>query len=400
MINRVILFSIVVALSLNSCATYKYKKQGFVQNESYYVEIPFTYEKGFIFIPVIIQGKTYNFLLDTGAELNLIDSTIVSELGLKTLKKGTVSTGNDFVKKNERIEIDKIDIGGIEFCNTVGLVWNISKFGKHIRCEKIDGLIGNNLMRKANWQIDYQKQIIRITDNVEQFNISNNSKKIKMDSKQVGNVYLNLEVNQKKMPFTFDTGFNGFAQTGNTDILEHTTFITKIGLKGVNVTGAKKGITHYVKLDTFKINTFSFDSPSHFLVKPNNSSVLGNKFYEKYVITIDWNNDYLILDKNKEIKKNETTIYEVSFFTDYEKRIITIANIDKKSHLIDKITPNSRVLKINDLDLIKLSDEKGGLCTFWSKEWNHLKSKDTLNLRIECNGIQKDIEVKKIKNVW
>ena len=145
--NRIIAFFIIILLS--SCVTYNYKKQGFVTKKEYLKEIPFTYENGFIFIPVTIQEKEYNFLLDTGAELNLIAPTISSELNVKHLKKGTVSNGSDSVKKVERVQINSIKIAGIEFQETVSLIWDVSKFGKYIRCKKIDGIIGNNLMRKT-----------------------------------------------------------------------------------------------------------------------------------------------------------------------------------------------------------------------------------------------------------
>ncbi|MCH2044725.1 MAG: retroviral-like aspartic protease family protein [Saprospiraceae bacterium] len=371
-------------------------KQGFVSDENFYVEIPFTYEKGFIFIPVQIQGKSYNFLLDTGAELTLIDQAIVSELSLKTLKKGVLSNAKSSSKGNERVEIDKIDIGGIEFHSPVSFIWDISKFAKYIRCEKIDGIIGNNLMRKANWQIDYQNLVIRITDNIEKMSVSNDAKRVKMNAGDVGNVYLELDIDGKKIPFTFDTGFNGFAQTGHKALIKKAAF-TKVGLKGVNFLGSREGETHFLKLQNFKINDYSFPSPSYLLIKPNNSSVLGNEFYKNYTITIDWSNDYLIFDKNKDSALNEPVVYEVSLFTDYEKGIIIISSIQEGSSLIDKIKPQLRVLKINNVDLVEL-ERKGGICTFWSKEWKNIKTSEILNITIEQDGIQQEIEVKKIKN--
>ena len=395
--SRIIAFFLIILLS--SCVTYKYKKQGFVTKKEYLKEIPFTYENGFIFIPVTIQEKEYNFLLDTGAELNLIAPTISSELNVKQLKKGTVSNGSDSVKKVERVQINSIQIAGIEFQETVSLVWDVSKFGKYIRCKKIDGIIGNNLMRKANWQIDYQKQIIRITDNNESFEISDNSKKIKMNSENVGNVKFNLKIGLKTKYFTFDTGFNGFIQTGDTTLLKDTPSITKVGIKGFNFTGAKQGETHFKKLDSFQINERLFKKPSYLLIKPGNSSLLGNDFYENYIITIDWKNDYLILDKTEKIDTILPNIYEVGFFTDYENSTVTVANIYDKSKLVGKIKPNSKVLKINNIDLVELK-RTGKFCDFWKKEWKTLITDDILKIVVESDGIQQTVEINKIKTPW
>ncbi|QXP64900.1 retropepsin-like aspartic protease [Polaribacter sp. HaHaR_3_91] len=395
--NRIIAFFIIILLS--SCVTYNYKKQGFVTKKEYLKEIPFTYENGFIFIPVTIQEKEYNFLLDTGAELNLIAPTISSELNVKQLKKGTVSNGSDSVKKVERVQINSIKIAGIEFRETVSLIWDVSKFGKYIRCKKIDGIIGNNLMRKANWQIDYQKQTIRITDNSERFEISSNSKKVKMNSEEVGNIHFNLKIGQKSNYFTFDTGFNGFIQTGDTTLLKNNPSITKVGIKGFNFTGAKQGETHFKKLDSFQINEQLFKQPSYLLIKPGNSSLLGNDFYENYTITIDWKNDYLILDKTEKLDSILPNIYEVGFFTDYENNTVTVANIYDKSKLVGKIKPNSKVLKINNIDLIELKIT-GKFCDLWKKEWKKLITNDILKIVIESDGIQQTVEINKIKTPW
>ncbi|MDN3619030.1 retropepsin-like aspartic protease [Polaribacter undariae] len=395
--NKIITFFLVILLS--SCVTYKYKKQGFVTKKEYLKEIPFTYENGFIFIPVTIQEKEYNFLFDTGAELNLIDPTISSELNVKQLKKGTVSNGSDSVKKVERVQINSIQIAGIEFQETVSLIWDVSKFGKYIRCKKIDGIIGNNLMRKANWQIDYKKQLIRITDNNERFEISDNSEKIKMNSEDVGNVYLNLKIGQKSNYFTFDTGYNGFIQTGDTTLLKDSPSITKVGLEGVNFTGAKQGETHIKKIDSFHINELPFKKPSYLLIKPRNSSLLGNEFYENYIIIIDWKNDYLVLDKTEKIDTILPNIYEVGFFTDYENSTVTVANIYDKSKLVGKIKPNSKVLKINNIDLIELK-RTGEFCDFWKKEWKNLITNDILKIVVESDGIQQTVEINKIKIPW
>ena len=392
------LFSIMLILILSSCATYKYKKQGFVETENYDVEISFKNDQNFIFIPVVIQGKSYNFLLDTGAELNIIDHTIARELDFKNLKKGMVSSGNTSVSGNQRVEINTIEIGGIEFQNTVGMIWDVSNFSKYIRCERIDGIIGNNLMRKANWQIDYQNQTIRITDNIDNLPLSNNSKKIPMNAGEVGNIYLQLEINQQTMPFTFDTGYNGFAQTGDMSLMRETVF-TKVGIKGANFAGSSEGSTHYVKIKDFKINDLTFQSPSHFLIKLNNSSILGNEFFKNYRITIDWDNDNLILDKHDGFEIKEPRVYEVSFFTDFEKGIVTIGSIDAKSILFETIKPKSKVLKINNVDLIEL-ERNGALCSFWSEEWQGIKSSDMLMVTLEEGGLERQIEVKMIKNAW
>ncbi|MBK8636530.1 MAG: aspartyl protease family protein [Saprospiraceae bacterium] len=102
--------------------------------------------------------KKYNFLFDTGAELNIFDPLIVDSLNLKKLKKGTISNGKNSNSGIQRVEINNIEIGGVQFFETVGMVWDMTKVANLVGCVKIDGIISNNLMRKAIWQIDYKNK--------------------------------------------------------------------------------------------------------------------------------------------------------------------------------------------------------------------------------------------------
>ena len=123
---------------------------------------------------------------------------------------------------------------------------------------------------------------------------------------------------------------------------------------------------------------------------------MGNAFFENYTITLDWDNDNLILDKVNDYGFSNSPIFEVGFFADLEKGIVTIANIYEKSELFGKIQPNTKVLEINNIDLISLQ-EAGQLCEFWHKKWNQFSKNDELNLVVETNGTPESLKVKKIQ---
>lgn len=396
MIKSLSNLSFVILFLFSGCTTAKLKRQGYVSQENYVTQIPFDYKSGFIIVPIEINGKTYHFLLDTGAELNVIDPSIAEEINLKNLKTGTMSNAQDSKKGLERVEIPSIRMGGINFEHTVGMVLDLSAFSKYIRCDKIDGFIGNNLMRKANWQIDYKNQFITISDDIQKLKVGQNARKIKMEAGDINNIYLDIEVNGIKIPFTFDTGYNGFAQTGETKLLKNTKSIAKIGIKGANFTGVKTGATHYLDFKNFNLNGEIFDAPYYFLVKPKNSSVLGNSFFEDYIITIDWENDYLILDQVNEVSTQRKPMFEVSFITNFEKGIVTLASVYEKSPLINDIEPASQVLFINGVDLNEMH-RNGSLCEFWHREWKEISKTDTLSLILISNGNQKEVKAYRIK---
>lgn len=395
--KKLILSSLLLSFILLACGTLKTLQQGSTSLTSFEKEFAFNYEKGFIFVPIEIQGKTYNFLYDTGAELSVLDLSLAEELNLKTLKRVKVRNAKDLAKKVKIVEVDNILLGDVEFLNTAALLMDVSAFSKYIRCEKVHGIIGNNLMRKANWQIDYQHQIMRLVSLDKNFATSQNALQTKMNANIVGNVKLNLTINNITETYTFDTGFNGFAQTGDTSLLKNTTPITKVGVKGATFKGAKMGETHLIKIDSFQLNGLNFIAPNYFVVKPDNGAVLGNEFYENFVLTLNWATDTLTLDPIHNPKYYTSPIFDISFFTDYQAQLITVASIDKSSDLFNRIVPNSKILRINQYDINEII-QQGKLCNFWTTEWPELEKLNELKITIEKEGVQQTFISRKLIN--
>lgn len=387
--NQIII--IFISFFFFGCATTKYKKQGFVIEKSYNYEVPFDFINDLIFIPVVIENKKYNFLFDTGAELNIIDPLVANQLNLKKLRNGVISNGSDSNKGVSRVKINDIKISNLQFKETAGIIWDLSKLSDLVGCVKIDGIIGNNLMRKSNWQINYKDKTIKFSDNTKNFIVSNSAKKTLMNSRNYGNVFLDIAINDKVKKFTFDTGFNGFMQTGEVNFLENEKFITTIGLSGGNYNGKKDGEVHYSQIKSFNLNGIEFNCPSIFNVKPNNSSVLGNEFFKNFILTIDWENDFLYFDPLNEIEYKKLEMFEVSIYPDYGKNEIFIGNIYKESDFLNKINPHSKVLYINDYDVS--SFKNNGLCDFWENEWKILKKLDRLNITVKTNDESNLVEI-------
>jgi predicted aspartyl protease len=389
---------ILILLLFISCSTIKYKKQGFVTKEDFFKEISFEYINDLIFIPVTIENNQYNFLFDTGAELNIIDPSIMNKLNLKQLKNGIIANGQDSNKGIQRVQIKSIEIGGVHFNETAGMIWDMTPLANLIGCVKIDGIIGNNLMRKVNWQIDYKNKKLKFSNDNENFNFSSDAKKIVMNSGNYGNVLLNVKINNKIKKFTFDSGYNGFLQTGDTSILDNKKYITTIGLTGGNYSGKKDGETYLSYYESITINNIEFKSPSLILIKPNNTSVLGNEFFENFTLTIDWKNDFLYLEPQTNIEFSKPEFFEISLYADYGKNEVLISSINKESKFLEIIKPHSKVIYINNYNVS--SFQKDELCEFWENEWVKLKKLDKLDLIIETEAGSKKLIVGKIENVW
>ena len=183
-------------------------KKGYVKQKEYFVEIPFNYANKHIYIEVVISGKKYNFVFDTGYEVTTIDSNIAKEIQYKIIKEVSLSGSSFADQKVALVELPNIAIANLDFEETYGLLQDLS-FTKKPATQKIDGIIGNNLMRKSKWQIDYVQKVIRISSKIENFKSLPTAKKIELNNKDWGLGYVAIELNNQKHQFLFDLGSNG-----------------------------------------------------------------------------------------------------------------------------------------------------------------------------------------------
>ena len=86
---------LMTVLVLQSCSTLKVSKllkKGSVENTEFLEEIPFSYVNNLIFIDVVINGNSYNFIFDTGAEVSVIGEHIKNEVNYKNVTSYAVET--------------------------------------------------------------------------------------------------------------------------------------------------------------------------------------------------------------------------------------------------------------------------------------------------------------------
>ena len=123
-------------------------------------KIPFDdYDLSQIFITVLIQGKPYLFLYDTGA-ITIISDEIREALNLDLLYQNKMVDASNITHKETFYKLDDLTIGTTKFKNIGVASQNLDKFSQKM-CLQIDGILGSNIIRTLNWKIDYKnKQLI------------------------------------------------------------------------------------------------------------------------------------------------------------------------------------------------------------------------------------------------
>ncbi len=143
-------------LNAFSCSITKIQKEGTVLPEIFNYETEFTTQKTVIILPLKLNGVSKNFLFDTGADFSVIqrDSIFGKVSNVSGASKRKMKMGEEYVKS--------IKIGDVDFRNT--FAQNVDLIGLKEQIPNLGGIIGQPIISKANWLIDYPNKKLRISN--------------------------------------------------------------------------------------------------------------------------------------------------------------------------------------------------------------------------------------------
>lgn len=150
-----ILFSLFIVLLFVGCGITKEQKMGNVSPTSFEYKTEFKTLKTIIVLPFEIEEIQKNFLFDTGAELTVIqrDSVIGKGSSINNPSGKTTNSGSEIIKS--------LKIGNIDFINTFAV--NTNMIGISEQLPNFGGIIGQPIISKASWLINYPKKTIEIS---------------------------------------------------------------------------------------------------------------------------------------------------------------------------------------------------------------------------------------------
>jgi hypothetical protein len=138
-----------------SCVEQKQNK-GLIEPAATAVKLDFTTSKTVIILPAMLNGVAKNFLFDTGADLTLLNREKITGRISKVTGSGgkKVSLGSEI--------IGSFKIADTNFKNTCAYNDKMTYFDNLL--PDFGGVIGQPIISKANWLIDYPKSKMIISD--------------------------------------------------------------------------------------------------------------------------------------------------------------------------------------------------------------------------------------------
>ena len=362
-----------------------------VQN-GYYEEITFELVQDKIIIPVTINGKSYKFLLDTGAP-NLVSKHILNELNITASNSAKIQDANNQSSTMETVLIPSITLGSIERKDNLVLITDLENHFI-LKCYKFDGFIGSNFFKNSILKIDMENNKIIITDDIKKLEKSTKPKKMKLVGSQ-NTPYIKISFDNDKKKATeellIDTGMDGFYEMSNRaygifskeNIFEELSRSSGSGTIGLfGSTPMKEQVL--LKTKGIKINGTTFENLI-FNTTDDNNSRLGFDLLKYGSIILDFKNENFYFESDKKITFNERppvftpTIVNNKFAIGF----VWDKNLLEQLHYGDEIIriANYRFSEMDFCDILHIKKELDNLTSYEME----VKSKDNqiITLKIE-----------------
>lgn len=351
----------IIGFLLLTCNFYAQElslNQGKIDTKNYYEEIDFKIINEKIIIPVIINDKTYKFLLDTGAP-NLITKRLLNEINPENTKKLTVLDANNQVDTLEMVAIKSIKIKNLNFENNVAL---ISDLDNHfiIKCLKLDGFIGSNLFKNSILKVSLKDKKITITDDIKKLNVKSKGTKLTLIGDQKSPyININFTGNNKEKgteDVLIDTGMNDFYEISNRaytifskenmfNELSRSEGSSSIGLFG----SAPIKEQVLLKSNQLKIGNTTFENLITNTTDDNNSR-LGLDLLKYGDIIIDFKNKKFYFEAEKKIiLDNQTPIFAPTIIDNK----FVVGFVWDKSYQ-DKLSFGDEIIRIDDYKISEM----------------------------------------------
>ena len=299
--GSICLVMLILLVACKASKIIKLATSGEIENQTFYQEIDFRYINQHIFIDVEINGKTHNFLFDTGWEITSIDQSLLDDVDVKPSLKNKTSGSSFEDHKVKYGYIDHIKINGLEFKQVGVGVDKLSFINKHYpEDQRIDGIIGTNIFQQAHWQIDYRNRKIRFTNQWDRLNLGSERDTISLTPRNKsgwGLKKVEVSLDGYVSDFAFDTGSSG-GFTMDTSHFHNIVNERNDTLVEVEDDWDKKG-AYSSLINQLRINNIRLTN-KEISFEPNVSSLIGNDFLENYLVTVNWEENFLLLSAVKD----------------------------------------------------------------------------------------------------
>ena len=270
--------------------------KGGTSQKKYFTTIPYKDVKTKVIVQCHINGKPYNFIVDTGA-ITTITPALYKELNLQSFTKISISDQSGKLDSMQMVSLNNIKLGNITFNNIPTVV---AKDTQLFECFKVDGFIGSNLLRNSIVQFASQTHTLTITDMPKQLYLKGKGATKMITDPIQSNPFMEIAVLNGEITGTeellFDSGSDGFYDMSYKNFKEIAT-VSKLTIEAQAVGSYSLGIhglsdeddNYRVFIPELILNGETFKNVTT-MTTHGSSSRIGADLFKYGVVTLDYIN--------------------------------------------------------------------------------------------------------------
>lgn len=357
MIKKYILFFICIELFFFSACSPSWTeaiKKGKIGKDAFHETVITKVENGLIFVPVVIRGKTYKFLFDSGA-LFSVSKKLQKALNFKVITTGNIVDSDNNKTSVNYVKVDTTYIGAIPFIDQTAFVADFEA-NPILKCLEIDGIIGSNLIRFCNWEIDYQnKQIVLI--NTDSPIIKSKSEIVPFNTDRQYNILVDLKIGDATVKnMKIDYGSNqsiSFPQNIFNTLKEKEEIkeaYIEIGKKRSGIVGKAINLNREITvLDSLKFQNLKLNNVQ---VQTGSSALIGKDILSRMVVTINWKDLTLIMQLADSVQIDNRTLGFTLGYSD-DNKVYVQSVIESSTAFKKGVKSGMQVLKLDSLNFVE-----------------------------------------------
>ncbi|RZS92463.1 aspartyl protease family protein [Aquimarina brevivitae] len=316
-----IIFCLALTTSTISCSLVEHSRlqsPARMDNPKAIKEIPFTYEKDLIIVTALannskLQGQ---YIFDTGAFYSKIENSLSNTLELPDIFEKSNGTAQGVTRMITMTKIDSLTFVNHKFYDIAAGKLSYDKSSAS-RCVGPQGIIGSNLIKLANWKVDYKKRLLTFSSAKLPVDNTLKSTTIPFSTSTLSGIpEINIQLgNIKVEDVIFDVGYNGGLilpmsyldkLDGNEDLVVFDQSIS--GIFGTNRDTIK------IKRLPVKIGTLETEINVEFSTL--NKILLGNDFLEHFLVYLDYDEEEITLQQTEKVEIKPIKTFIPGFIND------------------------------------------------------------------------------------
>ncbi|RJR31939.1 MAG: PDZ domain-containing protein [Candidatus Latescibacterota bacterium] len=268
-------------------------------------DAPFEYRYRHIFVPVRIEGRDEDllFLVDSGASMTVIDSTVAADLGLAS---GGVlpGAGAGGAANFRMIRVPGLRLGDIEISEQTAVAFPVAGLLRQFEETEIGGILGYDFLSRFTIRIEYDRRLLTF---FEPDSFAPAGGETAVDAPLMRSIF--------SVPVTLDGARTGsfLLDTGASSSIVQGAYARETGVsagrRGLEI--ALRGAGGEERAELFRFDTLSIGGvaitepvlavatgPRGLAAIENVDGLVGNDVLERFTVTLDYRAQRVLLERN------------------------------------------------------------------------------------------------------